>query len=557
MQKTIDFVRSWDVAETRKLAMLAVVSGVADAALLITAGTAVNRVVAGERPTFLQVAVYAGLFATSNLTLSRAVALICQQIERHLRQTRERIVDTVRRADLLAVERLGSSQLYTELTQDFDTISLRLPSLLSNLQDAVVLVITLLYVAWLSMVALGVLVVLTVFALTFYNRSVTRLSQAYHSLIVRQTSLTRAVQGVIDGFSSLRLNQRKTEAVTRDIEQVSLGLQTEIRALGRQNAVLASVSVAYLFAVIGSLAFIVPTFDPGIKTSIIEITTLVLFCMAPLTGIASSMTTISELEARLGSLQRIEAALASTITDATDSQALIDARTRFGTFSSIEYRAITFIYRGDDDERLFTCGPIDFTLARGELVFVVGGNGSGKSTFMNLLCGLYTPNAGTIHVDGVAVTDANRSALREQFAAVFADFHLFDRFYGHDDVPPETVNQHLTDLSLDHKVTYRDGAFSTTELSSGQRKRLAMAAALVDDKPIYLFDEWTADQDAEFRGRFYAEILPRLKAQGKTCIVVTHDDRYWSYADRVIKFEGGRIVSEGHLPATASETVPA
>lgn len=551
MKQTLAFIRSWDVRETRLLALLAIVSGIADAVLLSMAATAVGQVVAGERLTWLQAVLYLALFAASNLGLSRALALTCHQVEGQLRLVREQLVDKIRQTDIVRLDRLGSSHLYAQLTQDLDTISLRLPSLLSSLQDCVVLVLTVLYLAWLSMTALVILLIITAVMFSFYSRALPRLQKTYMTLVAQQTKLVHALEGVIDGFKSLRLSQRKTQAVQATIEDVSLQQQAEMRAVGREHAILGSVGIAYTFTAMGSLVFIAPHFDANLHTSIVEITSLLLFCLSPLGSVAASLNTIALLEARLASLHNLESALGPADGHDAACEALAETRERFRQFSRIEYRGLTFQYRSDDDEVLFTSGPIDLTLERGELVFIVGGNGSGKSTFLNLLCGLYPPDAGTVAVDGLAVTDANRPALREQFSAVFADFHLFDQLYGHDDVSPATVNQHLANLSLDKKVTYQDGAFSTTELSTGQRKRLAMAAALVDDKPIYLFDEWTADQDAEFRQRFYAEILPRLRAEGKTCVVVTHDDRYWSYADRLVKLEAGRIVSRESEPIGA------
>ena len=84
---------------------------------------------------------------------------------------------------------------------------------------------------------------------------------------------------------------------------------------------------------------------------------------------------------------------------------------------------------------------------------------------------------------------------------------------------------------------------STTQLSQGQRKRLALLTAYLEDRSIYLFDEWAAEQDPEFRAHFYEELLPQLKAKGKTLLVATHDDRYFDLADMVVKMELGRLVS--------------
>jgi putative pyoverdin transport system ATP-binding/permease protein len=97
-------------------------------------------------------------------------------------------------------------------------------------------------------------------------------------------------------------------------------------------------------------------------------------------------------------------------------------------------------------------------------------------------------------------------------------------------------------LQLSHKVQVKDGSLSTTELSQGQRKRLALLTAYLDDRPIYLFDEWVADQDPFFREVFYQQILPELKKRDKAVLVISHDDRYFHLCDRLIKLDYGQIV---------------
>ena len=184
-------------------------------------------------------------------------------------------------------------------------------------------------------------------------------------------------------------------------------------------------------------------------------------------------------------------------------------------------------------------------LVPGELVFVVGGNGSGKTTLGKLLVGLYTPESGEISLDGVAVGPENVEDYRQLFSAVFSDFYLFDRLLGLE-APnlDDRARGYLHMLQLAHKVSVRDGAFSTIDLSQGQRKRLALLTAYLEDRPVYLFDEWGADQDPIFREVFYRQFLPALRERGKTAIVISHDDRYFDVADRLIELEYGRVRSE-------------
>jgi putative ATP-binding cassette transporter len=154
-------------------------------------------------------------------------------------------------------------------------------------------------------------------------------------------------------------------------------------------------------------------------------------------------------------------------------------------------------------------------------------------------------------LNGVEVDDDNREQYRQHFAAVFADFHLFEHLLGDDGPGAEQrtaeATRYVKALGLGHKVSIIDDRFSTVDLSTGQRKRLALVSAYLDDKPFYLFDEWAADQDPTFKRVFYMELLPELKARGKTVIVITHDDAYFQQADRVLKVENGRLTQvEAH-----------
>jgi putative ATP-binding cassette transporter len=217
---------------------------------------------------------------------------------------------------------------------------------------------------------------------------------------------------------------------------------------------------------------------------------------------------------------------------------------------------VTHSYRKETEDETFTLGPIDLALHPGECVFLIGGNGSGKTTLAKLLTGLYFPDAGEIRLDGRPVGEAERESYRQLFSTVFSDFHLFERLHGIEASRTDgPARQYLERFHLERKVRIEGGAFSTLDLSQGQRKRLALLAAYLEDRPIYLFDEWAADQDPAFKEIFYRQLLPELKARGKAAIVISHDDRYFGVADRVVKLEDGRLVRD--QPESRLQSAPA
>jgi putative ATP-binding cassette transporter len=220
--------------------------------------------------------------------------------------------------------------------------------------------------------------------------------------------------------------------------------------------------------------------------------------------------------------------------------------------STVEFRDVMFSY-GDDGCDRFRLGPLNWTFHPGELTFVIGGNGSGKSSFVKLLTGLYTPDSGEIRLNGKPVCGAVAEDYQQLFSVVYSDYFLFDRVLGVPAVDLERrARRYLAALDLSDKIKFEGNSFSTTNVSQGQRRRLALLAAYLEDRPIYVLDEWAADQDPAFRQVFYHQILPELKSRGKTVVVVTHDDRYFEIGDRIIKLEYGKMVETLHCPGPAS-----
>lgn len=193
-----------------------------------------------------------------------------------------------------------------------------------------------------------------------------------------------------------------------------------------------------------------------------------------------------------------------------------------------------------DGNEPFRVGPVNLSIEPGEILFIVGENGCGKTSLIKLLLGLYTPQRGEVRLNGKAVGPEGLDDYRQLFTTVFADYYLFDDLPEHEHSLPSDATRYLERLEIAHKVSVRDGAFTTTDLSTGQRKRLALVNAWLDGRPVLVFDEWAADQDPTFRRVFYTELLPDLKRLGKTIIVISHDDRYFDTADKVVHLSRGK-----------------
>jgi len=254
------------------------------------------------------------------------------------------------------------------------------------------------------------------------------------------------------------------------------------------------------------------------------------------------MQSIGFASVALGRLQTLGLTLEKNALEPTSSLAVRPDLS--DNFESLEFHGVAHRYAHEGGHS-FTLGPMDLSFRRGEIVFLIGGNGSGKTTLAKLVTGLYTPESGKVLLNGVSVGDHNREQLRQNFSAVFSDFYLFEGLVGMDapDLDERAIG-YLKTLQLEDVVQIKDGMLSTTSVSQGQRKRLALLTAYMEDRPFYVFDEWAADQDPVFREIFYRHLLPDLKARGKTLLVISHDDRYYHLGDRVIKLDCGQMQFE-------------
>jgi putative pyoverdin transport system ATP-binding/permease protein len=292
-------------------------------------------------------------------------------------------------------------------------------------------------------------------------------------------------------------------------------------------------------ALIGLILFLLPRMASISQQSMTGYIITTVFLMGPLAGLLGSLSVFSRANVSLRKVEQLGLALSAHPSDHGNV-----ARAPFESepFESLELVQVMHHYHREREDDNFMLGPIDLKLRPGELVFLVGGNGSGKSTLAKVITGLYPPAGGEVRLNGRVVDDENRDDYRQCFSAVFSDYFLFERTVGMGGAEADRrARDYLERLHLDHKVSIKDGVFSTTQLSQGQRKRLALLCAYIEDRPFYLFDEWASDQDPVFKDVFYTRLLPDLRSLNKAVLVITHDDRYFDCADRLIRLDYGKI----------------
>ncbi|MGU3493762.1 cyclic peptide export ABC transporter [Xanthobacteraceae bacterium A53D] len=532
-------------APRRRLALilaLTILAGAANALLVVGVNGVADLVARGMRPGLLAVAIYGGALLAYYLAEQFAMMGANRVIERLLRDLRLRLMDQVRRSELPVVARLGQGHLTNLVAAETNHLSITFPMVIEAVQQAMLLTAVLVYLAWLSPAALGVFLLAVAVGAIGYRMINRRYAETLAASSRRQAQMLDAIDDIVHGAKELRLNRAKSDDVFKHYRRMARRAENMLVASIDQWADLTLLSSVVAYLMLGVVVFTFPTALEGYPLIVFQLLPVLLFSLGPLMRIVALSPMVIRAEQGLAAMRALEADLSAG--GAISPEEARAEAPRFSDFRTLAARGITYAYRGPDGATEFTAGPLDLEIARGEMVFLVGGNGSGKSTALRLLTGLYPASAGFLAVDGTPVMGRAVAGYRELFSAIFADFYLFDRLYGLEGVDDTQVNSLIAEMGLAGVVTCTDGAFSRLTLSTGQRKRLALVAALLEDRPIYVFDEWSAEQDVHFRDQFYRSILPSLKARGKTVIAVTHDDRYWHLADRVVKMELGQVAWE-------------
>jgi putative ATP-binding cassette transporter len=527
-----------------------VIGGLCNTALLAVINTALGQEGAPFGPLFWA---FLALCVVRPLSSIISQVLLIRFTTRSLSDLRMQMCRRILTVPLRQLEEIGPHRLMATLTDD-------IPSVINALSNVPMLCINVAVVlgclAYLGWLAPPVLVAVTVFLLLSalsYQRLTKLATRHFRRAREEWDELYKQFRSMIEGTKELKLHRRRREELlTNNLEASSIAVG-ESRIRGNTIYISAGNWGQILtFVLIGLIIFVLPSVLAVNRMTLTGYTLAILYMLGPLQVILGTLPMLTQANVAVDKIEALGLSL-SNLSSETDSK----GRGEVGPFRDrLELVGVTHTYHRERENSSFTLGPIDLSIRPGELLFITGGNGSGKTTLVKLLTGLYIPEGGRIMLAGEPITDENRDFYRQHFSVVFSDFYLFESLLGL--AAPETdekAREYLSLLQLEHKVTVKEGALSTVELSQGQRKRLALLTAYLEDRPIYVFDEWAADQDPLFKEIFYLQLMPELKARGKTVIVISHDDRYYYVADRLVKLDYGKIVSD--TPVAAPRYAPA
>lgn len=466
------------------------------------------------------------------LTISiGASTLLSRLSSSSIYQIRTHLIRRVLGTSYEKLEQAGSARIYNILNSDVTTLSNAFSELPAFVFNLILLVSCFAYLAFLSLKMFAVLAAAITLSFFISRTLIARLANNGRMVRDSQDAMTESYKGMLDGSAHLAVDAaRKHHYYEHDLETRAQQLRTNERKFRFFWDVNRGVTVALVFLLLGVL--IEAGRWLGDTSVLMGYALIVTYCSGPFSLVMNLLQLFAQARVSFQKIESLHIGQESELRAPAPKPA----------WRCLRFSKLAYAYRQEGDEQPFVLGPIDLEIRKGEVVFITGGNGSGKSTFVKLLLGLHAPSTGKLLMDNRCVQE-DTAGYRELFSMIPSDVHVFREVLDAqgDTAQDGDVQRLLKRFNLDLAVKVVDGCFDTVRLSQGQKKRLALVSAICRDRDIYVLDEWAADQDPHYREVFYREIIPWLKSCGKTVIAVTHDDRYFDAADRRIDFEMGRI----------------
>ncbi|UAA39973.1 cyclic peptide export ABC transporter [Paraneptunicella aestuarii] len=492
-----------------------------------------------------------GTFEVSTPKLALAFFLLCMFIllcqassqtllsRVAIEMTKRLRMDMYRRISRLPIqdlERIGPSRLMAGITADIPGVisgAAVFPELVVNIATLLGLLGFLIYLN----LPVFVFIILTILAGAMTYQLPIYIGSKYIERARHRFDLIHeSIRGLIYGAKELKINQQRQQSyLNQDLFKLEQD-QAQDDKRGQTFIVFGTTYGNLIsFFAIGCVTYVMANYYALSQEHLTGVVMVMLYITGPIAALINAVGPIARASVSARKLQGLKQDM--PVEAGWGKDGVIDCE-------RLALKGLTFAYQNKNLDESFHVGPIDLTLNRGEITFLVGGNGSGKTTLAKMLSLHYLPESGSLLFDDIEVTPENREACRQSVSAIYTDFYLFTRLFGIDNPQIQALaNRYIQDLHLSGKVEVRDGQFSGTALSDGQKKRLALLVTYLENRSIYVFDEWAADQDPVFREIFYRQILPSLKAMNKLVIVISHDDRYFDVADKVVRMENGKVHS--------------
>lgn len=483
---------------------------------------------------------YLIIWALFVVCTTSATILTSSMAHKALYKLREWVTDHILDLSYRKAEGRGA-EYFPILTEDIQTISYtiyRIPAITTASATVIGCFVYMMYLSW--SITLGIVLL---FGVIFGVMSALgRRAQHYGKQARDQyDKMYRFFEDLVYGLKELKLNPYLRDHYRNTVfpPMIQVHQQLKLKENILFNFSIRTVEILF-FPALGVLVYSILVYQIASPSAFSGVLTVLLFMLSPLSTMANFAGEFKAMQVSMDRLDLLEKEITVDTERAISKRNLSTFTGQTGT-PILEFEAVEVSYKRDDGQTNFRLGPVTTSIPAGQITFITGDNGSGKSTFAKIITGLYQPENGKIKYNGQEITPESFVSYRSRFSSVFSDFHLFS------ELAPETaggerLSAWIHRFGIGNVVQVNGNRITTTRLSQGQRERLAFAFACSYPSEIVVLDEVSSNQDAGFRSTIYHEILPELKSAGKTVIVITHDERYFDVADTLLKFEHGKLV---------------
>jgi len=518
--------------------LVGAIAGLGNAGLLMLLNYAISKQLLISTPTILT---YFILLVIVFFAESKSQALFTCLSQGVIFDMQIKLCRQILSAPLRQLEILGTPKLSSALTQDINILGITILTLPLFFINCVIVIGCFIYM---SIISIKIFFTVLIFSLSsffvFLIIDINIVKKRFENARKVTDELFHGFQALVNGIKELKINYDKREAFFKNkIIAPSIQYRNDITAAMSVYAIGQSGWKISFFILLGFLLFVLPHFGTVTTSSLEHAIIVIFFLMSPLSSIITFFPNIRRSLIALHKIRSLRLTPEQFITDKKNQTTLMKKN---GSQHKLVLNDITHSYQNENTDVTFMLGPINMAFNLGEVVFLVGQNGSGKSTLAKLITGLYKQESGYINLNNTRIDSTNIEWYQQHFSTVFSDYFLFDKLYGlNSHNIKDKVKQYLILLQLDHKVVLEKNGFSTTQLSEGQRKRLALLVSYLEDRDIYVFDEWASNQDPLFKEVFYTQLIPDLKNNNKCVIVISHDEKYFHTADRILILENGNL----------------
>ncbi len=454
------------------------------------------------------------------------------------------VVDKLRFASYEDFESVGKEKVYAAL-QDAQQISSIPRTFIESFNSVIIVMCSFVYLTWISPIGGILLISAVLLVMLFFIYRNKRIEQDLNVVRDLQNDYFAYLNDLLLGFKEIKMGVSRNDNLFFKFLEKNRRTTRDIVANAQYKYVNNDLVGNYsLYLVIGVVLFVLPVIYKSSSGELTSFIIAILYAIGPISMLINMIPTFTRLKIsveRIGEFDHKLDALTMSRIQHGQSLNLVDS------FQSIRFEEVEYQYYDKNKRRSFLLGPINLEIRKGELIFITGGNGSGKSTFINLLTGLCKPLSGKIFLNDQEITLENYPQYRNYISAIFSDNYLFSENYDEFDLRLMNTDfkEYLEIMQLADIIRHNpDKNKVDHSLSKGQSKRLAMIFTQMENRSVWVLDEWAADQDPEFKDYFYKTLLRDLKAKGKTMVVITHDDTYFHCAERMIKFDFGKIVRD-------------